>query len=161
MLFAFVFLLVQEKFHKQVYGISISSSKSNFASAIIENPEMLKIHQRHVMKQQTLANINKPAAPPPPLIPCGTPTKQDAVINGMLIRLIIIFIIIVVIIIIIIGIPHSLKKKKTFVTGSSTETETNVDLLEITFKIKLLRKNRKKHFNLSLIILRHPPLSTA
>ncbi|KAK2558281.1 Protein HIRA [Acropora cervicornis] len=45
----------KEKFHKQVYGISISSSKSNFASAIIENPEMLKIQQRHVMKQQTLA----------------------------------------------------------------------------------------------------------
>jgi len=74
----------KEKFHKQVYGISISSSKSNFASAIIENPEMLKIQQRHVMKQQTLANINKPAAPPPPLISStGTPTKQESsAVNG-------------------------------------------------------------------------------
>lgn len=74
---------VQEKFHKQVYGVSISSSKSNFASSIIENPEMLKIQQRHVMKQQTLANTNKPPAPPPPLIPSGTPTKQDSsAMNG-------------------------------------------------------------------------------
>ncbi|XP_068748339.1 protein HIRA-like [Montipora capricornis] len=68
----------KEKFHKQVYGISIRSSKSNFASAIIENPEMLKIQQRHVMKQQTLANTSKPNAPPPPLIPATeTPTKQE------------------------------------------------------------------------------------
>lgn len=75
----FFFFFSQEKFHKQVYGISISSSKSNFASAIIENPEMLKIQQRHVMKQQTLANINKPNEPPPPLISStGTPTKQEA-----------------------------------------------------------------------------------
>jgi len=75
---------LQEKFHKQVYGISISSSKSNFANAIIENPEMLKIQQRHVMKQQTLANISKPAAPPPPLISStGTPTKQESsAVNG-------------------------------------------------------------------------------
>ena len=74
---------MQEKFHKQVYGVSISSSKSNFASSIIENPEMLKIQQRHVMKQQTLANTNKPPAPPPPLIPSGTPTKQDSsTMNG-------------------------------------------------------------------------------
>lgn len=66
-----------------MYGISISSSKSNFASAIIENPEMLKIQQRHVMKQQTLANTSKPPAPPPPLIPSGTPTKQDSsAVNG-------------------------------------------------------------------------------
>jgi len=73
----------KEKFHKQVYGVSISSSKSNFASSIIENPEMLKIQQRHVMKQQTLANTNKPPAPPPPLIPSGTPTKQDSsTMNG-------------------------------------------------------------------------------
>lgn len=69
---------MQEKFHKQVYGISISSSKSNFASAIIENPEMLKIQQRHVMKQQSLASTNKPNALPPPLISAtGTPTKQE------------------------------------------------------------------------------------
>lgn len=68
----------KEKFHKQVYGISISSSKSNFASAIIENPEMLKIQQRHVMKQQTLASTNKPNAQPPPLVSAtGTPTKQE------------------------------------------------------------------------------------
>lgn len=45
---------------------------------------MLKIQQRHVMKQQTLANTNKPPAPPPPLIPSGTPTKQDSsTMNGM------------------------------------------------------------------------------
>ncbi|RMX49932.1 hypothetical protein pdam_00018431 [Pocillopora damicornis] len=73
----------KEKFHKQVYGISINSSKTNLASAIIENPEMLKIQQRHAMKQQTLANTNKPPAPPPPLIPSGTPTKQDSsAMNG-------------------------------------------------------------------------------
>lgn len=73
----------KEKFHKQVYGISINSSKTNLASAIIENPEMLKIQQRHAMKQQTLANTNKPPAPPPPLIPSGTPTKQDSLaMNG-------------------------------------------------------------------------------
>ncbi|KAM7452000.1 hypothetical protein ABFA07_000600 [Porites harrisoni] len=72
----------KEKFHKQVYGISISSSKSNIA--IIENPEMLKIQQRHIMKQQTLANTSKPSAPPPPLVSStGTPTKQEsAAVNG-------------------------------------------------------------------------------
>ena len=72
----------QEKFHKQVYGISISSSKSNIA--IIENPEMLKIQQRHIMKQQTLANTSKPSAPPPPLVSStGTPTKQESsAVNG-------------------------------------------------------------------------------
>ena len=44
---------------------------------------MLKIQQRHAMKQQTLANTNKPPAPPPPLIPSGTPTKQDSsAMNG-------------------------------------------------------------------------------
>lgn len=36
------------------------------------------------MKQQTLANTNKPPAPPPPLIPSGTPTKQDSsTVNGL------------------------------------------------------------------------------
>ena len=36
------------------------------------------------MKQQTLANTNKPPAPPPPLIPSGTPTKQDSsTMNGV------------------------------------------------------------------------------
>ena len=36
------------------------------------------------MKQQTLANTNKPPAPPPPLIPSGTPTKQDSsTMNGL------------------------------------------------------------------------------
>ncbi|EDO37673.1 predicted protein [Nematostella vectensis] len=50
----------KDKFHKQVYGISISSSRSKFTSSIIENPEMLKIQQRHIMKQQTLASTNKP-----------------------------------------------------------------------------------------------------
>lgn len=79
----FPLFVLQEKFHKQVYGISINSSKTNLASAIIENPEMLKIQQRHAMKQQTLANTNKPPAPPPPLIPSGTPTKQDSsAMNG-------------------------------------------------------------------------------
>ena len=75
-------LYLQEKFHKQVYGISISSSKSNIA--IIENPEMLKIQQRHIMKQQTLANTSKPSAPPPPLVSStGTPTKQESsAVNG-------------------------------------------------------------------------------
>ena len=75
-------LYSQEKFHKQVYGISISSSKSNIA--IIENPEMLKIQQRHIMKQQTLANTSKPSAPPPPLVSStGTPTKQESsAVNG-------------------------------------------------------------------------------
>ena len=39
---------------------------------------MLKIQQRHVMKQQTLASTNKPNAQPPPLVSAtGTPTKQE------------------------------------------------------------------------------------
>ncbi|XP_048582113.1 protein HIRA isoform X2 [Nematostella vectensis] len=68
----------KDKFHKQVYGISISSSRSKFTSSIIENPEMLKIQQRHIMKQQTLASTNKPDVPPPPLVPTGMPTKQQS-----------------------------------------------------------------------------------
>ena len=45
---------------------------------------MLKIQQRHIMKQQTLANTSKPSAPPPPLVSStGTPTKQESsAVNG-------------------------------------------------------------------------------
>ena len=72
----------QEKFHKQVYGISITSSKSNFATSVIENPEMLQIQQRHIMKQQSTANSNKPDAPPPPLLPAGTSFKGSPLSDG-------------------------------------------------------------------------------
>jgi len=44
----------QEKlsYHKQTYGTSIVSSKTNFAQSIIENPEILKVHQQQQQQER-------------------------------------------------------------------------------------------------------------
>eukprot|EP00795_Rhopilema_esculentum_P015575 gene15575-6844_t len=44
----------QEKlsYHKQTYGTSIVSSKSNFAASIIENPEVLEVHQQQQQQER-------------------------------------------------------------------------------------------------------------
>ena len=62
----FYVVFSQLSYHKQTYGTSIISSKTNFAESIIENPEILKVHQQQqqherVRKALLSQQLNSPS----------------------------------------------------------------------------------------------------
>ena len=81
-----LFFIQQLAYHKQTYGTSIISSKSNFAASIIENPEILKVHQQQQQQERIRKALLSQQLNSPSAVKKGitSPSQVSAKISGEL-----------------------------------------------------------------------------